>query len=166
MLKTFLCFCLSLPVVADGLHPLHVSVTEINYDQKDKALEIMIRIFADDLETTMRKRHDMPELDILNPKGKTLDELMKDYLNESFSVSLDGKKQSLNYLGNERDGDAFIFYVEVSKVRKWNRISVANSVLTEIFDDQSNLVHVTSAGNVLSLRLNKSNPSGILTFEN
>lgn len=166
MLKILLCLWFSMSVAAGELHPLHVSVTEINYDQKDKALEIMIRIFVDDLETTMRKRHALPELDILNPKEKTLDALMTEYLDETFSVSLDGKKQSLNYLGNERDGEAFIFYVEVPKVRKWNRIAIANSVLTEIFEDQSNLVHVTFAGNVLSLRLNKSNPSGILTFQN
>ena len=166
MLKTIFCLWFSLSYPAGGLHPLHVSVTEINFDQKDKSLEIMMRVFADDLETTMRKRHNIPDLDILDPKGKTLDELMKDYLDDTFSVSLDGKRQPLNYLGNERDGEAFIFYVEVSKVKRWNRIAVGNSVLMEIFDDQSNLVHVTSGGDVRSLRLNKSNPSGVLTFEN
>lgn len=165
MLKTIFCLWFSLSFTPGELHPLHVSVTEINFDEKDKSLEIMMRIFVDDLETTMRKRHDIPDLDILNPKGRTLDEMMREYLNHSFTISLDGKRQTLNYLGNERDGEAFIFYVEVPKVRKWNRIAVANSVLTEIFDDQSNLVHVTSGGDVLSLRLNKNNPSGVLTFE-
>jgi hypothetical protein len=150
---------------SSGLHPIHVSVTEINYDEKEKSLEVMMRIFVDDLETTMRKRHNQPELDITSPADKSLDQMMEEYLNESLTISLDGKRQPLSYLGNEREGDAFIFYVEVPKVRKWKTIAISNSVLTSVFDDQSNLVHVTCGGNVKSLRLNKSNPQGQLSFQ-
>jgi hypothetical protein len=164
MIKGLICFWVGL-FGFQALHPLHVSVTEINYDEKDKALEIMVRIFVDDLETTMRKNQNIPDLDITKPKGPTLDEMMQKYLQESLVVSLDGKRQTIKYLGNERDGEAFVFYIEVPGVKKWKKIGVSNSILTEVFDDQSNLVHVTSAGTVLSLRLNKSNPSGILEFQ-
>ena len=37
-------------------HPLHVSVTEIEMDDKDKRLEIMMRVFMDDLEVTLRRK--------------------------------------------------------------------------------------------------------------
>jgi hypothetical protein len=149
-----------------SLHPLHVSVTEIEYDEKDKALEIMMRVFIDDLETTMRKRINDPELDILNPKpGITVDQLMRTYLPGHLSISLDNKAQTFNYLGHEREGDAFIFYIEVPKVKKWKTIQVKNDILTEMFDDQSNLVHVTVREVVHSLRLTKDNPSDKLTFD-
>jgi hypothetical protein len=164
MIKVLICFWLGMFSLA-GPHPLHVSVTEINYDERDKALEIMVRIFADDLETTMRKRQNIPDLDITKPEGTSLDEMMQEYLQQSLAVSLDGKSQTIKYLGNERDGEAFVFYVEIPRVKKWKKISVSNSVLTETFDDQSNLVHVTSAGTVLSLRLNKNNPTGVLEFQ-
>jgi hypothetical protein len=147
------------------VHPLHVSVTEINYDEKDKALEIMSRIFIDDLETTFRKAFNSPELDILHPKDKNVDDMLKTYIGRTFGVTLDGKRQPLNYLGYERDGDAFVVYVEVVKVKKWKTIEVRNSFLTEQFDDQSNLVHVTVKETVRSLRLHKDEPSGRLTFE-
>ena len=107
-----------------SLHPLHVSVTEIEYDEKEKELEIMMRVFIDDLETTMRKNLNQPELDILEPKGITVDQMMKDYLAKHFKVTLDNKAQVTNYLGHEREGDAFIFYVGVSKVKKWKTIQV------------------------------------------
>lgn len=146
------------------LHPIHVSVTEMHYDEKDKSIEIMVRVFVDDLETTMRKRHNLPELDILNPGTKPLDEMMRQYLSEMLTISVDGKAQKLSYLGNEREGEAFIFFVEVPKVKKFKTIAVSNRILTEVFDDQSNLVHVTSGGTVKSLRLNKNNPAGSLSF--
>src|SRR5690606_17073967 len=105
-------------VFVASLHPIHVSVTDIEFDEKDKALEIMMRVFMDDLEITMRKRLQEPDLDILSPKKLTLDEMMADYVKEKVRISLDNKLQKLNYLGHERDGDAFIFYVEVSNIKK------------------------------------------------
>lgn len=147
-----------------SLHPMHVSVTEIEYDENDKALEITMRVFIDDLETTMRKTINQPELDILNPKGITVDGMMKDYLARHFKVTLDNKPQTITYLGHEREGDAFIFYIEVAKVKKWKTIQVQNDIITEIFEDQSNLVHVTVRGEVHSLRLTKNNPTDKLTF--
>jgi hypothetical protein len=149
----------------DNVHPLHVSVTEINYDEKDRALEIMSRIFIDDLETAFRKAFNVPDLDILHPKEKNVDDMMKKYLGQTFGIVLDGRNQSLNYLGYERDGDAFVLYIEVAKVKKWKTIEVRNTFLTEQFDDQSNLVHVTVRETVRSLRLRKDEPSGRITFE-
>ena len=149
-----------------ALHPLHISVTEMEYDEKDKALETMMRVFVDDLEQVMRKRLNDPELDILNLKnGKTLDQLMGDYVKGHFTVALDNKAQQVTYLGHEKDGDAFVFYIEVPKVKKWKTIQVHNDLLTEAFDDQSNLVHVTVRGVVHSLRLTKDNPTDKLTFD-
>jgi hypothetical protein len=162
MLKLVFAFALS--VLTTQLHPLHVSVTEIEFDEKDKALEIMMRVFIDDLEHTMKQRYSNNELDIINPKDKTLDEMMAEYLKAQFKLSLDGKPHQISYLGHEREGDAFIFYVEVPKVKKLKSISVYNSIITEVYEDQSNLVHVTVADNVKSLRLTKNNPQGMLSF--
>ena len=148
------------------LHPIHVSVTEIEFDENDKALEIMMRVFIDDLELTLRNKLNQPELDILEPKnGLTLDQMANDYLKDHFRISLDNKQQKINYLGHERESDAFIFYIEVSNVRKWKTIQIQNDIITETHDDQSNLVHVTVKDNVKSLRLTKDNPVDKLTFD-
>ena len=145
-------------------HPLHVSVTEIEWDEKEKALEIMMRVFIDDLELAFRDRFGKPSLDILNPGDKSLDKMMDTYLNERFGVLIKKKKQALNYLGHERDGEAFVFYIEIGRLKKWNRIRVANTIMMELYDDQSHLVHVTVSGKIRSMRLTKSNSSGELTF--
>jgi hypothetical protein len=148
------------------LHPLHVSVTEIDFDQKDQALEIMMRVFIDDLETSLRGALNQPELDIVNPpKGTTTDDLVRNYLGEHFKISLDGKAQKTNYLGHEREGDAFIFYVQVTDVKKWSTISIQNDIIMATYDDQSNLVHVYIGEKVKSLRLTRNTPSDKLTFD-
>jgi hypothetical protein len=146
-------------------HPLHVTVTEIEFDEKEKRLEIMMRVFADDLETTMRKQFNQPELDIITPKGMTVDQMMTEYLKNHLKISLEGKPQKVTYLGHEIEGEAFIFYIEVSNVKKLKTISVLNDILMEIHNDQSNLVHVTVRGTVRSLRLTAEKSSDKLTFD-
>jgi hypothetical protein len=147
------------------IHPLHVSVTEIEMDEKDKRLEIMMRIFVDDLETTLRHSLNQPELDILNPKPQTLDQMMEGYLRSHFKMALDGKPQTFRYLGHEQENEAFIFYVEVEKIRKWKTIQVQNDIITEVYEDQSNLVHVSVGETVRSMRLTRSHPVDKLSFD-
>jgi len=147
-------------------HPLHVSVTEISMNEKEKRLEITMRVFVDDLEETMRKRLHQPAFDILKPPvGVTVDDVMRDYFKSHFKLSLDKKDQVIKMLGHETDGDAFVFYLEVNHVKKWKSIEVTNDAMSETFDDQSNLVHVIVHEVVHSLRLNGNTPSGVLTFD-
>jgi hypothetical protein len=113
-------------------------------DHKDQRLEIMMRVFMDDLEVTLREKYKTPDLDVLNPKGRTLDQMVEEYLKVHFKIALDNKAQLMKYLGHEQEGDAFIFYIEVDKVKKWRTIQIQNDIIMEIYDDQSNLVHVTS----------------------
>lgn len=152
-------------LIAPLLHPMHVSVTEIEMDEKEKRLEIMMRVFMDDLEVALRDNFKKPEMDILNPEGLTVDQMMQVYLKSHFKLSLDSKPIVTKYLGHEREGDTFIFYIEVVNVTKWTTITVQNDIITETYDDQSNLIHVTLGETVRSLRLTKNHPVDKLTFE-
>ena len=157
--------CIHVLVTVLLFHPIHVSVTEIEFDEKEKSLEIMMRVFADDLEDTLRKHLNQPGLDIIAPSnGMTVDQMVSGYLSKHFKVSLDGKTQKILYLGNEREADTFIFYIEVTNVKKWKTIQIQNDILTEVFDDQSNLVHVTVRDEVKSLRLTRDTPTDKITF--
>lgn len=148
------------------VHPLHISVTEIEYDDKENELEIVIRIFADDLETAIRADRNTPSLDLLNPVGISTDNLVEGYVMNRVKVSLDGSVQKIKYLGSEMENEAMLCYVQVSGVKKnWRTIAVTNQILLETFDDQSNLVHVTVGDNVKSLRLMKDNSTQSVSFD-
>lgn len=162
-----LCFISTLQSLVFSLllHPLHVSVTEIELDEKDKRLEIMMRVFADDLETTLREHLKQPEFDISKPTTPALDAIMKEYLASRFKIALDNKAVQSKYLGHELEGDAFIFYLEVPGIKKLKTIQIQNNIIMEVFEDQSNLVHVTVRGTVRSLRLTKNVPTDKLAFD-
>lgn len=140
-------------------HPLHISVTEIEYNDKVKALQIVSRIFVDDLETAIRAEKESPNLDILNPKeGQDTEALLVEYLEKHLIISLDGRKQKMNFLGYEEESFAFVCYIEIEKVTGFKLLEVENTIITDAYKDQSNLVHVTYNGPVKSARLMKDKP--------
>ena len=148
------------------LHPIHVSVTEIEYNEKHKSLQIISRIFIDDLELSVRSKTKRESLDLLEPgSGTTTDQLVSAYLAEHLKIRLDGKPAKIKYLAHEREDLALICYLEVEGVKKFGKIEITNNVIQETHDDQSNLVHVTYKGPVKSLRLIRDKPTDILTFE-
>ncbi len=146
------------------LHPMHVSVTEIDYNEKNKSLEIVSRIFIDDLETSIRKAENNEGLDLLKPAGTTTDQLVNKYLQSRFLIRVNGNASNPNYIAHEIDGAAMICYLEIEGVRQLKTLDITISVIQELYDDQSNLVHVTYLGPVKSLRLTKEKPEGTLSF--
>lgn len=147
------------------VHPLHISVTEITLDEKENELEIMMRVFTDDLEAAIRSEKNNPDLSLVNPRNTTLDKIAWDYLQTRFKITANGEQLNLKYLGYEKDEDVIVFYVQVQPAKKFETISITNSIITELYDDQSNLINVTVGETTRSLRLMRNNPSGKLSFE-
>lgn len=148
-----------------GFHPIHVSITDVEHNEKSKALQMTVRIFVDDLELAIRNKLTEPELDLLNPGGgRTIDQLVKDYLADKFSLKVDKKQVKPNYLGHEIEGPALICYIEVEGIKKFSSLEVTNRVIHEIHDDQSNLVNVNYLDQVKSLRLTVEKPTDAVVF--
>ncbi|MBL7861216.1 MAG: hypothetical protein JNJ65_08640 [Cyclobacteriaceae bacterium] len=148
------------------LHPIHLSVSEINYSEKDKALQITSRIFLDDLEASIRNQRNQQDLDILEPgAGITAEQLIGEYVLKRFTVKLDSKIQRVNFLGFEREDPAVICYFEIENVKRFKTIEVKNEVIMDLYDDQSNIVHVTYKGPVKSTRLMRDKPADVFIFE-
>ncbi len=147
------------------VHPIHISVTEINYNEKSKSLQITSRIFIDELELGVRAQRKESELDILEPKnGLVTKELIKNYFTAHLKIKIDGKPVKLNFLGYEKEDISFVSYIEIENVKKLKTIEVFNDMITEIHEDQSNLVHITYKSPVKSTRLTRENTSEVFTF--
>lgn len=145
-------------------HPVHLSVTEISHSEKDKALQITTRIFIDDLELAIQKDLKNDELDIMKPQGQTTDKIVSAYLLKHIKVKVDGKPQSLTYLGHETEDLAIICYIEIPHIKKLKSVEMLNDVIMEIHSDQSNLVHVTYKEKVKSVRLVRAKPLEVVSF--
>lgn len=144
-------------------HPFYVTVTEINYNAKDKTLEISCKMFLDDFEKTLSALS-KASVDLTNIKDKAkVDKLVSDYIATHLQLKVDGKPVSLQYVGFEKESEAAWCYLQVNNVTSVKKIEIRNTLLFEKFDSQISIMHVTVNGTRKSTRLNK--PDAVAKFE-
>lgn len=136
------------------VHPFHVSVTEIKFKKDQKAIQISSRIFLDDLEQALQAYTKKETLDILEPENwDFVNEQLGTYLIENVKVFNEKGQLKANYLGAEIEDDVMYAYIEIEKVKKLKSVTVRNSILTEVFSDQENIIHFRAFEKVKSARL-------------
>src|SRR5437868_15376387 len=115
LFKWLLTASLLSPIADRNLHPIYVSVTEIEYNAKDKTLEISCRIFTNDLETTLKKDY-KGLVDLINPKDKSaMNKLVDGYIQKHLAINVDGKPTSLQFLGYEQQEEAINSFYQVNR---------------------------------------------------
>ena len=163
MIKALLFTGFTLFSAVGGLHPFHISVTEIVHKPKEKVIQVSIRLFVDDFEETLQTFTGNESMDILKADNTYLNTEIEKYLGEAFRIT--GKKPvELQYLGFEFDRDVVWCYLEGTKVKPFDELTVNSTIMTEIFADQENLVHARRDGKVKSLRLSKARPEDAVSW--
>ena len=136
-----------------NVHPIYMSVTEIEHNAKEKTLEISCRIFTNDLETTLRKSN-KGFIDLINPRDKSaMNKLVNDYIQKHLSIQVDGKTVALQFLGYEQQEDAINSFFQVNNIASVKKISVTDNILYEYKSEQISLLHVTVNGNRKSTKM-------------
>lgn len=147
------------------LHPIHVSITDVEHDVSRKALEFTSRIFLDDIEQHVRYNLDELYLDITQPtEGFSTDKLIKDYFLPRMKVTVNGKLKEIDYVGHEIDGDAINIYYQVLGVKKLKSLTMENRILVDLYSDQVNMVHVKFQGKLRSMKMTPDEPFSSLDF--
>ena len=165
MLKYIL--ILLLVVSTAAMHPFHVSVCEIDYDQKTKVLQITQRVFLDDMETAIKHVTGKKKIDIKDKAFSTaLDDFFKTYFAKHLAISGNNKILKVKYLGHEIEEGAVWCYLETEKIKKIRTVEIKNELLFETFTDQSNIVHIKVAGKTKSLKLTSREKKGTFLFNN
>ncbi len=146
------------------MHPLHVSTTEINFNAKEKSLEVSCRLFTDDFENILAKSY-KAKTDLAKAAlHKEMDALVKKYLAANLKYIVNGKSLTANYIGFEIDHEATNVYLEIENVSSLQSLSINNSILYDLFDDQLNILHVENKGLRKSARANYPSTRLEVTF--
>jgi Zn/Cd-binding protein ZinT len=146
-----------------NLHAFHTSLTEINFNQKEKSLEISIRVFTDDFETALTKLNGGQKI-IIAANDKN-DALINKYIQQHFGIiSPQKQRKNFNFIGKEIEGVATWIYAEVPDYQAITGNILQNNILTEFFDDQTNLVNFTYLSNKKTFILNAKKTTAEIVF--
>ena len=140
-------------------HKFYVSVTQIDFVPNKKRVEITSRIFIDDLEKALEKRVKKKFYLTSSREIENADALIQEYLKEKIKISINKKSQNIEYLAREVEGDVLIFYTKIAVSKKINTFEIFNSLLTDIYKEQQNIVHVNINSNKNSFLFTNSDTS-------
>ncbi|ASU36318.1 DUF6702 family protein [Mucilaginibacter xinganensis] len=131
---------------AGAFHPIHVSTTNISYNNQDSKLEVICTIFTDDFEAALVKQfHAKTDLNKAEMHA-AMDALVKRYVLSNLLVKTGAASLNLNYVGFEINKEATDVYFESDKIQAVKKVDVDVSLLHNLFDDQMNIVHITVGG--------------------
>ena len=133
-----------LPVAA-WAHEFHTSITDARYNPKNQTYELSVRVFAEDLEEALSRRH-KPTIRL--DGSDRVNKLMAEYLQTHLAISaVNGTRATQKFLGAQEEADAIWLYLEIAAGKMpAGQLWVQNALLVEVFDDQTNILNLEVAG--------------------
>lgn len=161
---TLLLAFFALVTIPATAHDFHTSITDIAYNPRTKSLQVALKVFTDDLEKALTR----------TTKGKVVydshsekqQQQLANYIRQNLKFEVTkGKPLEYKVLGSEAETDAVWIYIEVPvQASSLQQLYVKNSVLTDMYADQMNIVNFKYKGETESVLLQRGETEKKITF--
>ena len=146
------------------MHKYYLSVTDLKYNEEEKSIQMITRLFYDDLEEVLQERYDETILVDKTADQDKLDRYIARYVKAKLEIKVNGTLQEINYLGKEYEDDYIVCYLEVIDIESINELEIQSTLLMDLFTEQKNMVHTDILGKKKSLLLQDGNAKALLKF--
>jgi hypothetical protein len=144
-------------------HPVHTSITQMQYNAAEKTFEVSLRVFTDDLEVALTKENNNQRVRLSDNDANG--PLVERYVRKHFGLTnASRQRKPYRYLGKEQEVDATWIYIEIPYNEPVQGSLIQQSMLTDLFDDQMNLVNVSYLAEKKTVLFRKSNTQQVLTW--
>ena len=145
-------------------HGYHVSITQIDYNEKTNAIEIAIKLITEDVEFVLEEQG--AERLFLGEKNETgkADEYIQKYLEKHFSVVLNDEITTQLYLGKEIEEGETWYYIEIKNVEEISSLVVKSTFFIETYHSQTNRVDLNILGKTNSFVLSRAKVDDKVVF--
>ena len=144
-------------------HDFHASITQMVYNQKEKTVEISIRIFTDDFEKALSAASNAKIHLAANDKNDTL---IEKYIHAHFGyVSPQKQSVPIKYIGHEIEADANWLYLEMPHAESLTGGTLTQNALMELFDDQVNMINIQYQSQKKTFVFRKSQSTQPIRFD-
>jgi len=146
-----------------SLHKYYVSVTVMRLNDENRHLEIELHTFPDDVALALKKNYGYT-IDWDRPGDKAR-KFLDAYVHEHFRLQSGGTELPYDYLGYTFENDQLLLVMESRPLPPGTaQLTVLNDWLTDIYNDQQNLVHLLAGSNKQSEILDRSHTRARFTM--
>ena len=144
------------------VHKFYVGMFQLEFVAKKKELQITTRLFVDDLNEVLEKKH-LQKIFLGEPKESKQDEVfLQNYIAEKFKIKINNQSRSYMFISKEIENNFLICYFKIKDISKINSLEIENSILTELFPEQQNIIQFNNNGKKSSLLLSEETINGML----
>jgi hypothetical protein len=153
-----------IPLLSFSAHKYYLSLTQIEFKESSKSMQIIINVFMDDIETALNKDNNI-DLQLSTKKELANNDVyFENYLRRKLQFKIDTIVKEFKYIGKEYDGDLVYFYLEIENIAKVSSIEVTNKILLKHFPTQENLIKSKVGTKNKSILLSKDQYIELLTY--
>ncbi|MBL4651817.1 MAG: hypothetical protein JKY53_02980 [Flavobacteriales bacterium] len=127
-------------------HGYHVSITQIDYNEKTKSLEIAIKLITEDVEQVLESQGAKKLFLGEENESEKADEYIKEYLQKHFVVLLNGTVAKPLYIGKEVEEGETWCYIEIKGVENIKSLSIKSTIFIEAYHNQTNRINLNVLG--------------------
>jgi len=140
------------------IHPVYVSMTNMDVDAQKGNIVMSVRIFTDDLETILHNKYNVHSWIGTANEHRDSRRLLVEYVKERFSINVNnGEKLHLAIDSVAIVEDAMWFYMKGVSKKTIRRVEIDNRLLTDFFSNQKNMVIINTGRDEKGHILNRKN---------
>ncbi|MFL9845703.1 DUF6702 family protein [Flavobacterium rhizosphaerae] len=157
-------FILACTLTSFVMHKYYVSVFQLDYSPEKKRIEVIARVFVDDLEKALDSHYNKKTYMDTSQEIPQATTYIKNYFSDNIKLKINGQAQKLKYITRELDDDTEVLYFTVPAPEKVKTLWMENKILFELFNEQQNIIHTRVDDQKKSLLLTTGTPSGTVEF--
>lgn len=147
-------------------HKFYVSVTNVEYSEKEETIQIISRLFVEDLDQLLAERYAIKANLGTSEEISLAKGYVEKYFNTKFKIWVNAVPKNYKFLGYRFDKDLIMCYLEVPDIDAGtlNSVAVENTLLMDVFEEQRNLIHFKVLEAKKSVVLTTDTPKGMLNL--
>lgn len=146
-------------------HKFYVGVFQIDYFKEKKAVQITARLFIDDLEKALHKKHNKHFYITTKDEVAEANSYIAMYLQDKLKIKINNKIQTIQFLIKEQEDNIVICYLKINFKDNIKDLEITNNVLSDIFNEQQNLLHLNINGNKKTILFTNTEPNQKLKYK-
>ena len=125
-------------------HPIHVSMTNIEYNATDNSYDIIIKVFTDDFEKNIYNLYKVKLNTEKENEYQNYANIVSKYINKYFKIKFDNKTYKLTFISKKSNFEATWLSFKLSGISKTvNKTEIINNIMNQFYRDQTNLLIFT-----------------------
>ncbi|WP_417428224.1 DUF6702 family protein [Halpernia sp.] len=130
------------------------SMTKVDYVDGSKTLKFTTKMNTEHISNAIN----------INPNTVGYEAEVKKYVNNRFTVSVNGSPIRLTFTGSQVNGESVWVYFESSGVPAISSLKITNAILLETYPKQINIVNIAYKGNQKTMTFQRGKETNEVKF--